>query len=80
MTLADLTASAPAADTGHDSHHAAGDWRRMDRTELSILVTVLFVVIGWGLSIATWGVPGLYIPALAMVPVMYVLLIWISRG
>ncbi|MDY6859051.1 MAG: hypothetical protein SWN98_06910 [Pseudomonadota bacterium] len=34
----------------------------------------------WGLSFATWGVPGLYIPAVAAVPVMMVLLLWITRG
>ena len=62
---------------------AAGDHHGDDtgtRLEIQILVTVLFVLIGWGMSIATWGVPGLYIPAVALVPVMFVLLVWISRG
>ncbi|MEX0318380.1 MAG: hypothetical protein AB3N21_10535 [Ruegeria sp.] len=34
----------------------------------------------WGCSILLFGVPGLYIPALAAVPVMFLLLILISRG
>jgi fatty acid desaturase len=51
-----------------------------NRLAAMILVTVLFAVIGWGLSIATWGVPGLYIPALAIVPVMMGILLLISRG
>lgn len=50
------------------------------RLEARILITVLLALTGWGLSIWTWGVPGLYVPALALVPVFYVLLILISRG
>ncbi|MHC0053194.1 hypothetical protein [Actibacterium sp. D379-3] len=34
----------------------------------------------WGLAIATWGVPGLYAPAVAAVPVMMLILLWITRG
>ncbi|SMP19851.1 hypothetical protein [Shimia sagamensis] len=34
----------------------------------------------WGTSIAMFGVPGLYIPAVALVPVVYLALILISRG
>lgn len=34
----------------------------------------------WGISILTFGLPGLYLPALALVPVMFVMLIWISLG
>ncbi|WP_306152983.1 hypothetical protein [Roseovarius sp. MMSF_3281] len=50
------------------------------RLAAKILITVLLAVIGWGLSVATWGIPGLYIPALAMVPVMMGILLLISRG
>lgn len=34
----------------------------------------------WGCSIMLFGVPGLYLPALAMVPMMFILLLLISRG
>lgn len=34
----------------------------------------------WGISVLTFGLPGLYLPALALVPVMFVILIWISLG
>lgn len=34
----------------------------------------------WGIAILLFGIPGLYIPALAMVPVIWTLLILISRG
>ena len=34
----------------------------------------------WGIAILTFGVPGLYIPALAMVPVMVATLVAIAWG
>ncbi|MDF1801996.1 hypothetical protein [Thalassovita sp.] len=45
-----------------------------------ILLITLLAVVAWGASVFFFGIPGLYIPALAMVPVIYVLLIVISRG
>lgn len=38
------------------------------------------LVAGWGISIATFGVPGLFIPAVIATPIMFVMLIIISRG
>ncbi|NOD33796.1 MULTISPECIES: hypothetical protein [unclassified Ruegeria] len=34
----------------------------------------------WGCSIMLFGLPGLFIPALMMVPVMFLILVLISRG
>ncbi|MGK7755638.1 MULTISPECIES: hypothetical protein [unclassified Roseovarius] len=34
----------------------------------------------WGGAIVLWGVPGLYLPALALVPVIWVFLLIISRA
>lgn len=45
-----------------------------------ILFSVFIFLAAWAGAIVTWGVPGLYIPALALVPVMYVILLLISRG
>lgn len=45
-----------------------------------ILLTVFVLLAAWAGSFVMWGVPGLYIPAVALVPVMIGLLIWISRG
>lgn len=42
--------------------------------------TLALAVALWGLAIFTWGVPGLYIPALCAVPVIYGLLIYIAKG
>lgn len=35
---------------------------------------------GWACLVLLFGLPGLYLPALALVPVMWTLLIMISRG
>ena len=60
------TATAPAADAkGPDT---------------LILLITLFGVILWGLSVAAFGIPGLYIPALIAVPVIWTLLLIITRG
>jgi len=45
-----------------------------------ILLSVAVFVAGWATSVALWGIPGLYIPALALVPTAWVMLILISRG
>ncbi|SLN30047.1 hypothetical protein RUM8411_01208 [Ruegeria meonggei] len=34
----------------------------------------------WGVLILLFGLPGLYMPAVAMVPVMFLILLRISRG
>ncbi len=49
-------------------------------TEIMILLITLLAVVAWGASVFFFGIPGLYIPALALVPVMYLMLIIISRG
>ena len=45
-----------------------------------ILLFVLVAVVLWGGAIFMWGVPGLYLPAVALVPVIYLLMILGSRG
>lgn len=50
------------------------------KTLITIYAVLLLAVVLWGLSIAFFGIPGLYIPAVAAVPVIYALLILISRG
>lgn len=46
---------------------------------LILLITLCGIVL-WGLSVAAFGIPGLYIPALVAVPVIWTLLIIITRG
>lgn len=42
-----------------------------------LLVAVLSL---WAMAVMTWGVPALYLPALAAVPVIFLMLLWIARG
>ena len=61
-----------AADAHHDETSPA--------TIKAIFAVLAAVVVAWGSAIFAYGVPGLYIPALCFVPVMYALLIVISKG
>ncbi|CUH66506.1 hypothetical protein TG4357_02461 [Thalassovita gelatinovora] len=45
-----------------------------------ILLAVALLLLVWGLAIFLFGIPGLYIPALASVPLIWIVLIAISRG
>ncbi len=45
-----------------------------------ILLTILAALVAWGLCIVVWGVPGLYLPALALVPVIWIAMIAITLG
>lgn len=71
MTLTESTSD-------HANHADARD--ADDAAVLPILLSVAVFIAAWATSIVIWGIPGLYIPALALVPVMWVLLLLISRG
>ncbi len=45
-----------------------------------LLYTAAALISMWGCSALLFGLPGLYIPAVMMVPVMFLILILISRG
>ena len=45
-----------------------------------ILLALVVILAAWGAAIFKWGVPGLYIPALASVPLIYLILIIVARG
>lgn len=49
------------------------------RTALILAAVAVYVGL-WATAVVQYGVPGLYLPALAKVPVMWVVLILISRG
>ncbi|WP_428511437.1 hypothetical protein [Roseovarius sp.] len=63
-------------DTG--THPAEGS------SETSIAVRILLflgvLLAAWVGAIVIWGVPGLYLPALALVPVIWLFLLIISRA
>ncbi|MCW8842821.1 MAG: hypothetical protein OQK00_05340 [Rhodobacteraceae bacterium] len=66
------TAAPEAQDAHHDEVNPA--------TIKAIFAVLAAVVIAWGSAIYAFGVPGLYIPALCFVPVMYGLLVVIAKG
>ncbi len=45
-----------------------------------VMIGLVLFLAAWSGSIALWGIPGLYIPAVIMVPVIWVGLLLISRG
>ncbi len=46
----------------------------------NIYVVIASIVLLWVSAILAFGLPGLYIPAVCFVPVMFAILIYISRG
>ncbi|MEI4231442.1 hypothetical protein [Roseovarius sp. D22-M7] len=50
------------------------------KAEAILLIGVLLFIAAWAGSVVIWGIPGLYIPAVILVPVIYVLMVWGSRG
>ncbi|WP_297772474.1 hypothetical protein [uncultured Roseovarius sp.] len=71
MTLMDTTTVPKAQHARNDADAAA---------VAPILLSVAVFIAGWATSVALWGIPGFYIPALALVPLMWVVLLIISRG
>lgn len=72
VAATDVSLSAPAA--------AAPQADRQKSPDTLILLLTLCGIVLWGLSVAAFGIPGLYIPALIAVPVIWTLLLVITRG
>ncbi|APG48066.1 hypothetical protein [Phaeobacter porticola] len=56
---------------------------RTDSTQVNAtkaLLAILFYVLLWGLAVAIWGLPALFLPAVAKTGIMFVLLVMITRG
>ncbi|MTJ05719.1 MAG: hypothetical protein FH759_13625 [Sediminimonas qiaohouensis] len=64
-------------DTPLVAHGAQDSTTRRDGF---IILAVLGFLALWGGSVALWGIPGLYLPAVALVPVIWTLLLLITRG
>lgn len=56
------------------------DSKAEDALAAKIIVAIFLALVAWGMAIFVWGVPGLYVPALALVPVIYIALIAMARG
>ncbi|WP_278921291.1 MULTISPECIES: hypothetical protein [Pseudophaeobacter] len=48
--------------------------------EENFIYALISLVCLWGCSVLLFGIPGLYLPAVALVPVIFTLLIAITRG
>ncbi|RKT34869.1 hypothetical protein BXY70_0894 [Roseovarius halotolerans] len=79
MTLTDTT---DTATTDYDASHSTSTHDERDPDDAlfgPILLSVLVVLAAWGASIVLWGIPGLYIPAVAAVPVIWVAILMVAR-
>lgn len=70
-----MSSSAPE----HASDHH-GSNQPSNKAAIWLLVGVAIFLALWATSVVLFGVPGLYIPALCLVPVIWTGLIIISRG
>ncbi|WP_323785845.1 hypothetical protein [Thalassovita sp.] len=70
------------ADASHSSHTTpkSDAAPKKNSRDAVILLAVALLLLVWGLSIFLFGIPGLYIPALASVPLIWIVLIAITRG
>ncbi|WP_338548620.1 hypothetical protein [Roseovarius phycicola] len=69
-----------ATDTSQLTH-TQSRLERSEATEVAMtILTVAVLVAAWATAVVIWGLPGLYIPAVAMVPVMFAALIYIAWG
>ena len=74
----DLIDAPVALDMAHHQSPRSGadDWAGATKPLLAILLYVLL----WALSIAVWGLPALFLPAVAKAFAMVVVLVLITRG
>ena len=63
-----------------DSGQRSGSGLSENAVAARILLVILVALVAWGLSIFFFGVPGLYLPALALVPVVWIALLAITVG
>ncbi|PVA10075.1 hypothetical protein DC366_10505 [Pelagivirga sediminicola] len=75
-----MTQDAAATDTHDDARPSAETGSSENAVATRILLTILVALVLWGLCVFFWGVPGLYLPALALVPVVWIALIAITIG
>lgn len=52
-----------------------------ERRNTRVILAITFIaLVTWGLAIAKWGLPALFLPAVCLVPILMFLLVLISRG
>ncbi len=73
-----LNVEIPETDEADNDHHL--DEAALRRGSIWFFVVIALVAVGWIASVVLFGLPGLIMPALAMVPVVFILLLMISWG
>jgi hypothetical protein len=63
-----------------DNQTNDGDKKSDRKTELLLLLGVLLFIALWAGSVVIWGIPGLYIPAVILVPLIYLVMVIGTRG
>ncbi|MFO7759854.1 MAG: hypothetical protein R6V26_15500 [Roseovarius sp.] len=64
----------------HDDTYDSETEKSERKTALLLIAgTIVFLAV-WAGCVALFGIPGLYIPAVILVPVVYVLMVWGSFG
>lgn len=78
MSTADTPAGLEARHQDHAPETQSHD--TSDTLAKWILLGVVAYLALWGTAIALFGVPGLYLPALALVPFVYLALVMLTAG
>lgn len=82
MTLASTPAEPAAAQNVLATFDSPSDGEHVSETAQAarILLAVLLLAALWVTAVIKFGVPGLYLPALGLVPVIWVLILAITMG
>lgn len=71
--------TATSVETADETQKAKSETPRATLI-LRLVLGIVALVALWGTSFVLFGIPGLYIPAVLAVPVIFVLLVIVSRG
>ena len=70
----------PTQDTSEDTETPPVERLSERSITIRILLFLSILLLAWGGAVVIWGVPGLYLPALGLVPVIWLFLLIISRA
>jgi len=62
------------------THHPMTDNAGETATAIKIILAIVVLLVLWAGSVVLWGIPGLYLPAVALTAVIYIVLVLLSRG
>ncbi len=81
MDMSQQASLAKNATPAEPASHAAPEGSRTENRQAAVALAIIALAIaGWAVSGFLFGIVGIAMPALAMVPVIFVTLILIARG